>query len=96
MLGVLTVRAPKVESPREAQRVDDEVDSGLGPGNLRTVFGPIALQLVARRRFKSHRRPTHTQGAFRSDVVPQNREPPRIPLGLEFPKDHDRIPDVLR
>lgn len=96
VLGVLTVRAPEVESPREAQRVHNEVDSGFGPGNLRPLFGPIALQLVAGRRFKAHRRPTHPQGAFRSDVVPQNRESPRVPLGLELPKDHHRIPDVLR
>lgn len=90
MLGILAVRAPDMEPPREPQRVDDHVDRGLPSGNPRPVFSPIALQLPTRSRLKPHGGPTDAQRSLRADVVPQDREPARIPVGLQLPKDHAR------
>ena len=49
----------------------------------------------ARRRLKPHGGPAWSQRPFRADVVAQDRQAAPIPLHLEFPEDHHRIPDTL-
>jgi hypothetical protein len=95
MLGILTVGAPEVEPPREAQRVHDDVHRGVGAGDPGALLGPITRQLSAGGGLESHGRPPHPQGPLRADIVPQDRELAGIALRLQLPEDHHRVPDVL-
>jgi hypothetical protein len=95
MLGILGVGPPKVEAARVAQCAHREVHRDRLPGDHRPLLAPVRLQLSARLRLEAHRHPARAQRPLRPHVVPQDRDPARIPLGLELPEQHDSVPHAL-
>ena len=96
VLRIFTVRAPEVEPSRVAQLVHDKMDFTPDTIDLGVQLPPVTLQLLAWLGLEAHRGSfTAAHHSLRLDVVQQNTVSALIPLRLDLPQDHLRIPNIF-
>ncbi len=96
MLGIVRIRAPKVEAAGEAQRVRVEEDLLVLPGDDGNDLSPVMLHLTAGRGLEPDRGPGGPQGPPGLYVIPDDRGASGIPFCLEFLEYHRTVPDPFR
>jgi hypothetical protein len=95
MFGILGVGPPEVKPARIAQRAHRKVHHDRLAGDHGRLHSPVRLQLTAWLRLEPDRRPARPQRSLGSHVVAQDRDPARVPLGLQLAEQHDGVPHAL-